>query len=205
MTKEMKFSVLISSIESKDHRGLKMSKMNMGIKKGISLSLEFALVFLLWSPASAEKTGANLQILKKEGGSVEGELIAVRDKTLFLMESSSQATVSLHLEELKELIIIRESKAWEFGGLGLISGALLGGVMGAAFTPRGSGWGAGLRQGIAGAYGAGIGAAIGVVIGTAMGIVEGINKKLVIADMTQEEQDALLTELRSISRFPKEI
>ena len=72
-----------------------MNKTKKESKKAIGLSLAVALVFLFSTPASAAKKGASLSVLKNDGASVNGELIAVKGSTLIIKNEYTGLDISL--------------------------------------------------------------------------------------------------------------
>ena len=183
-----------------------MSKTSKRIKKGMSLILVTALVLLLsTSAAAARKTGANLIILKKDGASVKGELIAVKGRTLIL--SHNGVDTSLEFDEVSQITIKGKHKALIGAGIGLLGGALLGGAIGYGKAPSKTGnyllddMFPGLKESLSGA---GIGVIAGVIVGATAGNLSGKDKKYMPAVMNQAGQEYLLKELRSKSRFPQD-
>jgi hypothetical protein len=88
------------------------------------------VIFLMMISTSlyAKKRGAKLIITKKDGQSIEGELITVKPNSLLLLERSGK-DMSVEIEEIKIIRIVKKSKFWtgvQIGGfIGAVWGALL--------------------------------------------------------------------------------
>ena len=176
-----------------------MSKTKRGIKKAVSLSLAVALVLLLSTPAAAaRKTGANLSILKKDGASVEGELIAVKGRTLIIKGEDLGLDISLQFDEMKKLIIRKKSKAAIGAGLGLLGGIGLGAVLVGPSDPGISRLGPMESDYTT----VGFSALVGVVLGAVFGANP--DEEYWPATMNPIRQDELLKKLKSKSRFPQD-
>ena len=125
-----------------------------------------------------QKPGVKLVIQKTDGGQVKGELIAVKENSLLLMESESGADVSIDIVNIKVVKVVKKSKAWQGAGIG----ALLGIMYGAA-TEKETGGDFVLS-----------GAAIGALIGT--------DKTIKIEGKSDTEIKEALEKLRSKARIP---
>lgn len=125
-----------------------------------------------------QKPGVKLVIQKTDGWQVKGELIAVEENSLLLMESESGADVSIYIADIWSIRIVKKSKAWQ--GLGI--GALLGIMYGAATRKEGGG----------GFVASGLG--IGALIGT--------DKTIKIEGKSDTEIKEALEKLRSKARIP---
>jgi hypothetical protein len=96
------------------------------MKKLISLFLIFSLVMLSTNLYAKERRGAKLIVTKLDGQQIRGELITVKPNSLLLLDTEGK-DVSVDIEEIKGITILKESKAWT----GALSGLIIGGVMGA--------------------------------------------------------------------------
>jgi len=102
--------------------------MNPTSKKFITLFLIFSLVALSGN-LYAKKRGTELIIQKRDGQQIRGELIVVKKNSLLLLESESSADVSVNINEIKVIKVMKKSK-WLLGaGLGLLIGALGGALI----------------------------------------------------------------------------
>lgn len=99
------------------------------MKKCISLFLVFSS-FVLSGNLYAKKKGAELIVQKIVGQQVRGELITVKENSLLLLDSESGADVSVDIREIKLIEIVKKSKSLAWGGIGLISGAVIGALAG---------------------------------------------------------------------------
>ena len=144
-----------------------------------------------------ERRGAQLKVWKKSGGIVTGELIVVKSNSLLLLSTEGK-DVTVDIEDIKVVTIVKKSKlllgagvgaAICIGGMGL-AGALIGGepplgtsmfvfalMMGACFSP--------------------IAASLGGIIGA----MAGTDKTFQIEGMTDSEIQAALDKLRKKARI----
>jgi len=173
--------------------------MNKG-KKFVSLFLVFSLL-ALYGNLYAKKKGAELVIQKKDGKEIRGELIAVKEKSLLLLDAETGADVSIEIGDVEVIIIKKKSKALKaLAGHGI--GILLGGVGGALIgdvyekTQYKQYWGMGKT------YGGIIGAVLGLLIGGAVGSAIGKDETIRIEEMQQETVNFQIEKLRSKARIP---
>jgi len=175
--------------------------MNPTSKKLISLFLVFSLVTincasLRTTGGKREKHGATLLIKKKDGQLITGELITVKPHSLLLLDTEGKV-VSIDIEEIKVIRIVKKSKFWKgarIGGfIGVIAGALLllaseeadvGILPFAVFSSR-----------------AEQGGVIGVIIGGTIGAVAGTDKTIQIEGTTDLEIKEALEKLRKKARI----
>ena len=99
------------------------------MKKCISLFLVF-FSFVLSGNLYAKKKGAELIVQKIFGQQVRGELITVKENSLLLLDSESGADVSVDIREIRLIEIVKKSKSLAWGGIGLVSGAVIGALTG---------------------------------------------------------------------------
>ena len=78
----------------------------------------------------AKKKGAELIVQQIDGQQAIGELIAVKENSLLLLDSESGADVSVDIREIKLIEIVKNSKSLAWGGIGLVSGAVIGALIG---------------------------------------------------------------------------
>ena len=95
------------------------------MKKCIVLFLVLSS-FALSENLYAKKKGAELIVQKIEGQQVIGELIVAKENSLLLLDSESGADVSVDIREIKLIEIVKKSKSLAWGGIGLVSGAVIG-------------------------------------------------------------------------------
>ncbi len=182
--------------------------MNPTRKKFISLFLIFSLVMLSANLYAKERRGAKLIITKKDGQLIEGELITVKPKSLLLLNTEGK-DVSVDIEEIKIIKIVKKSNA----GKRALYGLLIGGISGILLVPA--------FKVLAGedfildslienieevtssftiAY-ALIGGAVGLLIGGIAGAIAGIDKTIQIEGMTDLEIRKALDKLRKKARI----
>ena len=159
------------------------------------------LILGLGSPLGADaKAGAQLKIVTKNGAEVQGELLAVKGRTLLVYSSEVGDSISLALDEVRDLTAVREkSKALSGLVIGLLGGAAAGASSGIALRGNNS-WGTYGEWAVVGAkLGAVAGGFLGMLIGAGMHQEE----PLIVASTYQLEPDALLKKLRVAARFPE--
>jgi hypothetical protein len=96
------------------------------MKKLIYLLLVFSILTLSMPLSAKERKGADLIIQKTDGTQVRGELIAVKQNSLVLMERDSGADVTVDIKDVNIIKIVKKSKTLAWGGIGLVSGAVIG-------------------------------------------------------------------------------
>ena len=139
------------------------------------------------------KHGAELDVWKKSGWLVTGELIAVKPNSLLLLNPQGK-DVSVDIADIKVIRIVKKSKALLGAGIGGGAGALAT-IIFVALTP--------LREEpleykfnvavVGGAYGA--------ILGALLGLVAGKDKTIQIEGMTESEIQETLDKLRKKARI----
>ena len=143
-----------------------------------------------------KKHGANLIIQKINGQQVRGELITVKPSSLILLNTEGK-DVSVDIEEIKVITVVKKSQALLGVGTGLLGGAGSGAAIGASL------WVLGLPVmaifGEAGIEswkddfpdllwgGVLIGAGIGLLLGVSSGAASGKDKTIHFEGMTDSE------------------
>ena len=169
--------------------------MNKG-KKFISLFLIFSILALSGNLMAKEKRGAQLIVQKKDGQQVKGELIAVKENSLLMLESESGADVSINVENIKFIKIVGTSKSLLGAGLGFLAG----GVLIEGFILVSSGY---IGNGMAIGYWLLVFGPIGALLGTLIGATVGEKEKIYRIDVgTQEQINMILEKLSSKARIP---
>jgi hypothetical protein len=95
------------------------------MRKFIALFLVFSLAGLTGN-LYAKKKGVNLIVQKKDGQLVRGELIAVKENSLLLKEKESGADLSVDIEDVNVIKIMKKSKTLLGAGLGFLTGVSVG-------------------------------------------------------------------------------
>lgn len=141
-----------------------------------------------------EKRGAELLIQKKDGEDVRGELIAIKQNSLLILDSVLKTDLSVDIDEIKIVIIMKKTKAL----VGVIVGGALGALLGYMSYQPSVGFtldfGRGGTSLVAGFMGGGIGAAIGAL--------SGIDENIQIEGKSKIEIRGTLEHLRQESRVP---
>ena len=154
--------------------------MNLKSKKLISLILIFSLVMLSANLYAKERRGAKLIITKKDGQLIKGELITVKPNSLLLLDTEGK-DVSVEIEEIKTIRIVKKSKAGTGALIGLLSGCGGGALIGLFFVPEEDTSGLG---GVALLFGGLFGGAIGLLTGVILGASAGKDETIQIEGMT---------------------
>lgn len=97
------------------------------MKKFTALFLVFSMLALSIPLTAKEKKGADLIIQSTDGTQVRGELITVKESSLVLLERESGADVTINVDEIGIIVILKKSKAL----FGVVLGVLIGGMSGA--------------------------------------------------------------------------
>lgn len=164
------------------------------MKKAIVLFLVFPLLAFSGN-LYAEKKGAALVIIKKDSLPVEGELIAVKDNSLLLLDSDSHVDVSIDVENIKLIMIVKKSKVL----LGIALGLLLGGGLGSLYGTSTDTYDSDLRPVAFFVFGGG-GAVLGALIGGFIGASAGKDETIQIEGKSGSEINKALEQLRKSAR-----
>jgi len=161
-------------------------------KKFISLCLVFSLMMLSANLYAKERRGAILIIAKKYG-LIEGELIAVKENSLLLLDTLGK-DVSVDIVDIKVIRIRKKSGA----GIGFLLGGSVGAFIGLGVYRKPTG-GPGIDLGPwLTALGFGI---VGGLIGLVIGLVAVTDKTIKIEGMSDSEIQATLDKLRKKARI----
>jgi len=79
--------------------------------------------------SSKERRGAKLIVTKKDGYQTEGELITVKPNSFLLLDAEGK-DVSVGIEDIKVIRVVKKSKALLAAGLGFLTGAAVGAAVG---------------------------------------------------------------------------
>ncbi len=82
---------------------------------------------------SKEQRGAELRIQKTNGQLIKGELIAVKENSLLLLDSNTSADLSIDITNIEFIEIVRKPKILFGAGIGLLIGGSVGALTGAMF------------------------------------------------------------------------
>jgi len=165
-------------------------------KKFIALFLIFSLVMLSANLYAKERRGAKLIVTKKDGQRIKGELITVKPNSLLLLNTKGR-DVSVKIEEIKEIVLMKRVNA--LGGA--IAGFLVGGLVGGKISVSGESLFSERYDETA---------LIGILIGGALGLLSGIlivknlagkDKTIHFEGMTDSEIQETLDKLRKKARI----
>ena len=178
------------------------------MRKIIVLFLAFSVFSISVSLMAKERRGADLITQKTDAQQVRGELIAVKENSLLLKDSSSGADVTAVVGDMKTIIIVKKSKGLEKGGLGLLIGGAVGIAAGCAFLYTRTGFGLFGEIGskeiyfeYAYPYGL-IGSTIGALLGAVQGASAGKDETIQIEGKSDSEIKETLEYLRKKARVP---
>jgi len=170
--------------------------MKANSKKLISLFLVFFLI-MLSANLYAKKRGAELVITKKNGFQERGELIVVKKDSLLLL-FAGRIYVSVSIENIKAITIVKKSKS----GTGTLIGVLVGGGGTALYHEifDGDYEDPSHKHIYTVIYGL-IGGAIGALLGASFGASAGKDKIIQLEGMTDSEIQETLDKLRKKARI----
>jgi len=166
-----------------------------GIKR-VAFLFVVSLVAFSGNLMAKERKGADIVVMKTDGNPVRGELIAVKQHSLLLMEWQTRGDVSINIKDVRYINFSGKSNITK-GGL---TGLLMGGVFGAVGATVSSGSNSGKTRYflvLTGGF-AGVGALVGAVVGA----ISGKDKEIQIEGKNDAEISAILEDLRSKSRVP---
>ncbi len=165
------------------------------MKKFISLFLVVSILALSVPLTAQEKKGADLIIQRIDGNQVRGELIAVKQNSLLLLERDSGADVTVDNEDIRVITRVKESKVWEGMGFGLLIGGGAGALVSGIVVESGYAT-SGLIVIVSGV----LAAVLGLIIGGYIGAASGEDKTIQIEGRTDSEIQEILEKLRKRAR-----
>ena len=169
------------------------------MKKFISLFLVFSILALSGNLLAKERKGADLIIQKTDGQQVRGELIAVKENSLLLLERESGADVMVSIRDVNVITMVKKSKLWKGAGIGFFVGGIAGAVFGAANADADK---LDLPTGHAMLLVGGIGGALGLLVGGGIGATFGKDETIQIERKSDSEIKGILEDLRKKARVP---
>ena len=170
------------------------------MKKPIVLFLAFSF-WAISGNLNAKEKGAELIIQKKDGQSVTGELIVVKNSSLLLLDHDG-ADVSVDIENVKRIRIVKKSKLWSGAGYGFLAGGIGGGVLGLAIFGDDGGFMVHRDNFGWATFFALIGGTGGFVIGSILGAASGTDKTIHIEGRSDSEIKEQLEQLCKKARVP---
>jgi len=105
--------------------------MKMGTRKSVAGGI--LMLFLIGNgviSARTEKPGAILEVQKKDGQTIKGELLSVKNGMLNLLIYENATKVDVHLNEVRSLGIEKKGSFLKGLGIGVLSGAVTGALLG---------------------------------------------------------------------------
>jgi hypothetical protein len=175
------------------------------MKKIMTLVIGVSLLFPSGALFAKERHGAEIEITVNLGPNIEGELIAVTQDLILVLEDGLKKSI-----KISDINVITVVKRGSKVGKGAISGVLVGGIGGGLI-----GFASGLPSGNTSLkfHFEGVGAAIGVAIGALIGagtgaLIGSVYRFKANAEFFQingksdSEIKEILTKLRSKARFP---
>jgi len=153
--------------------------------------LVFSFFVCTGNLAAKERHGAELVIQKQDGQQVSGELIAVKENSLLLLESETGADISIDIDEIIVITVVKESKV----GAGLLAGGVVGATVGFVLINQDY-WLPVTKSGLF--Y---LSVAVGVLGGILTGAGMGRDYAYKIEGKKPEELKNILKELRSEARL----
>jgi hypothetical protein len=170
------------------------------MKKIMTLIIGVSLLFPSGALFAKERRGAQLVITKIDGTEIKGELIAVKQDSTLLLESSSRSGGSIAVSEVKIMKIAKVSNA----GVGVLLGLVAGGTTGAIIShsiPHNEVERSFIGEGGTLIYGV-IGLLAGGLLGGAIGGSIHNYETFRIEGKSQEQISLVLRILRTRARFP---
>ncbi len=161
-------------------------------RKTAVIVLTCVLVYPL-SSAAKERRGAELIIHKLDGRFIRGELIAVRENSLLLMESRNSADETVDIDKINMITVVKKLKI----GYVAVAGFMAGGAL-SAYAVGSKDYGKGKTESmiIIGVLG-------GITFGTIAALVSGAlasNETFTLEGMSDSEISQVLDRLRSKAR-----
>jgi hypothetical protein len=157
------------------------------------------LAACLFSPTSLqaqERRGADIQLERRDGGGVNGELLEVDGSGVRVLDPATHLQVVVSLSDVRSLRIVKKSRILAGTGVGLIGGALAGAAV--AMTTddnpmfRGAGWAA---------LAAAVFGAIGGAAGAVAGAVKGADEVVSFEGKTPADRSAVIARLQRYARL----
>lgn len=163
--------------------------------KLVSLALVFSVVMFCPLLEGKERQGVHLKITNKDGGQMEGELIAVKPSSLLLL-SGGGSDVSADIAGIDTIKIVKKSKVATGLLIGGGGGAVVGAIIGAAEKVE-----LVSRTGNT-LLGAAFIGAIGLVAGGVTGLIISQPDTIKIGGMDESRTKTALEKLRKQARVP---
>lgn len=147
------------------------------------------------------KEGEYLYIQSRNGSRIEGELIAVKKTSMLLKDSETGIDTNIEVGTVETITVLKHSKALKMGGIGLLTGATGGALLGYAGGDDNSGIMSFTAREKAIIFGTFLGVLLGL-LGAISGATQGIDQKIHVEGKTDSEIQEILDDLRKKSRVP---
>jgi hypothetical protein len=183
-----------------------MKNKALGVESGAVFGLLIIFAFGMVRPLGAgARAGVQLKVATKDGAIVQGELLAVKGRSLLVDGRNYDSSSAIELDDIRDLTIFGKSKASLGLGIGLLGGAAAGAIIGATIPVQETGYFAMpfLDRWRNTAYGAGVGAAVGAIVGALVGSDVHQEERLIVASVYQLEPGELLKKLRAAAKDPE--
>jgi hypothetical protein len=167
------------------------------MKNAISLFLVLSILLLSGNTFAKDREGADVIIQKKDESQIRGELIAVKEDSLFLIDRELGTDVSADIGDIQVIKIVRRSRALVGGIAGLSLGGVIGFLIG---YPKGKKSGFVYRKPEAGGIGAAIGGGLCALVGVGIGAAVGADKTIKFEGKSDAEIQEILDKLRKKAR-----
>jgi hypothetical protein len=195
----------MSRKRSKRRKAMKKTASNPMRKVFVPVFLLLGLFFLVSDSSAKEKSnGALILVQNIDGQRIEGELLAVKDTNLVLLDSGNLCGITEDIHGIRTIQILKKSKFFKGLGYGLLigggSGALIGLLSGSdqeGFLRFSAG-----EKALMGGIGFAI---LGAPIGGIWGAIEGIDETISLEGRSPEEIKRILNKLSLLARFPVEL
>ncbi len=168
------------------------------LKKLISLFLLFSTLTLSGNLFAKERKGADLIVQRENGIRERGELIAVKQESILILDKYSGADIAIDFRDIEVIKIARESGVLAASLAGLIFGAAVGYAKG---YPQGSESGFLFSKQEAGGIGAAIGGGLGALMGAGVAMALGTDKTIQIEGKSDSELQEISEKLRKKARI----
>jgi hypothetical protein len=175
-------------------------------KSKISASTLIALLIFSLISSAKERQGAEVVVTKKDGTRVWGELIAVKKVSLLLLtpEPIGNTDLTVALQEIQEVRIIKKSRFWNGLGFGLLIGGGGGAVAGFASGDDPPGFMSFKASEKAAIFAVALGG-IGMIVGGIGGGLSGIDQSISIGEVTKDNMEPILSSLAGSARLKDKI
>jgi hypothetical protein len=165
--------------------------------KSISLFLAVSVLTLSVQLTAKEKKGADLIVQKRDGTQIRGELIAVKENSLLLLERETGADVTVDISDISAATHVKKSKLIQGAAYGLLIGGASGAGIAAIFVD----WDDNFLEGLPVIFWGIISAVIGSFFGGSIGAGAGTDEKMNFSGRSDAQIEEILEKLRKKARI----